>query len=63
MLYKAQSVLSKESTQYVQKFTPFLKLLKLLQEQVSFLSNLTPAIAQLPKYISKATACTLYAIS
>ena len=33
------------------------------KEQVSFLSIWAPTITQVPKYIGKATTCTLYAIS
>ena len=67
MLHKAWSVLSKESTQYVPHFTSFLKLLKeshfLKGDLVQFFSILASTTAQVPKYIGKATACTLYGIS
>ena len=49
------------------KFHIFLKIIKWVpfpeKEQVSFLSILAPTIAQVSKYMGKATACALYAIS
>ena len=66
MLYKAWSVLSNESTQFVPLFTSFLKVLQelcFLKEHVSLFSILAPTIAQVHKYIGKGTTCTFYAIT
>ena len=64
MLYKAWSVLNKESTQSVPNFTSFLKVLKefhFLKGASIIYLNLAPTITQVSKYIGKST-CTFYAI-
>ena len=64
MLKKAPSVLSMESTQSVPNFTSFLKLeYRFLKGAVLSPHNFSPCIAQVPKYIGKATTCIFYAIS
>ena len=66
MIYKTWSVLSKESTQYVDKYYICPKIIKGVpfpERNTYHFLLFSPTITQVPKNISKATTCTFDAIS